>query len=88
MKRVLASVLLFMMSLLPTAFANDVLVYEDYYNYDTGYYDTRAVLYDTDNDWFYDYYVLGPQEEVEYTYDPIDNEYDWEVQHELFQEEQ
>lgn len=86
MKGVLTSIFL-LLSFASAAFANDVLVYEDYYNYDTGYYDTRAVLYDTDNDWFYDYYVVGPQEEVEYNYDPVNDEYEWEVQHDLFQEE-
>lgn len=79
----LATVLLATVSS-PVAFSNDILDYETYYNYDTGFYDTRAVLYDTDNDWYYDYYVVGPQEEVELKYDWIEDEYEWEVEEDIF----
>lgn len=76
--RILASAF-FLMVISPAAFADDVLRYEDFYNFDTGFYDTKAVLYDTDNDWFYDYYIVGPQEEVDLEYQPLEQEYDWEV---------
>lgn len=83
-KSILASFFLSMMAFSPVAFSDDVLMYEDFYNYNTGYYDSKAVLYDTDNDWYYDYYVVGPQEEVEYEYDALEGEYEWEVKEDLF----
>lgn len=77
-RQILASAF-FMLMITPFAIGDDVLRYEEFYNYDTGFYDTKAVLYDTDNDWYYDYYIVGPQEEVDLEYEPIEDEYDWEV---------
>lgn len=83
-RKLLILTALIISSLSASAFSNDILDYETYYNYDTGFYDTRAVLYDTDNDWFYDYYVVGPQKQVEYEYNWIGDEYEWEIEDDIF----
>lgn len=54
----------------------------DYYEGEFYDNDIAAVLYNTDDDWFYDYYYLREDvESVDYDYDYFDGEYDWEVEY-------
>jgi hypothetical protein len=57
---------------------------DTYDSYDPGFYDTTTSdLYDADDDWFYDSYIYGSQEEVEDD-GLFDASYDWEADDELF----
>lgn len=63
-------------------YKDDATYIYDYY--EGAYYDNdlAAVFYDTDDDWFYDYYYLREDvENVDYDYDYFDEEYDWEVEY-------
>lgn len=66
-------------------YGDDATYIYDYYN--AGYYDDEpaAILYNPDDDWFYDYYYTREDvEEVEYDYDWIEDEYEWEVEYDWF----
>lgn len=59
--------------------------FNDYYEYDGGYFDsTSSDLYDINDDWYYDAYTMGDAQQREEDAGLWDNSYGWEADDDLF----
>ena len=67
--------------------------YDGYYDYyDAGFYSSYDPYYNEEDDWFYDYYDTSYKdldynydddlyrEELDYEYQPLEGEFDWEAE--------
>jgi hypothetical protein len=65
----------------------NAFLYDSYSTYEGGYFDDSASsLYDSNDDWYYDYHVIDPQleEDIDLDSDKGEERFDWETTEEIF----